>query len=95
MLSPRRRRLGALRIQSELLREHECQLSHATIHKVLKGHVAVRFISSIPVISGVRATIAFIGRKQELRPLGKRIVRIGDITRHSAVTGRSRHQHST
>jgi transposase InsO family protein len=33
-----RRRLGARRIQSELLREHDCKLSLATIHKVLKRH---------------------------------------------------------
>lgn len=38
ILSLRRRRLGARRIQSELLREHDCRLSLATIHKVLKRH---------------------------------------------------------
>lgn len=38
ILSLRKRRFGARRIQSELLREHDCQLSLATIHKVLKRH---------------------------------------------------------
>ena len=38
ILSLRRRRLGARRIQNELLREHDCKLSLATIHKVLKRH---------------------------------------------------------
>lgn len=34
----RRRNLGARRIHSELQRPHECRLSLATIHKVLKRH---------------------------------------------------------
>src|SRR5947209_1272140 len=38
ILSLRKRRLGACRIQSELQREHDCKLSLATIHKVLKQH---------------------------------------------------------
>jgi transposase InsO family protein len=38
ILALRRRRLGARRIQGELLREHDCKLSLATIHKVLKRH---------------------------------------------------------
>jgi transposase len=38
ILALRRRRLGARRIQSELLREHDCKLSLATIHKVHKRH---------------------------------------------------------
>src|ERR1043166_4683 len=40
ILSLRRRRLGARRIQSELLREHDYKLSLATIHKVLKRHAS-------------------------------------------------------
>lgn len=38
ILSLRKRRLGARRIQNELLREYDCKLSLATIHKVLKRH---------------------------------------------------------
>jgi transposase InsO family protein len=38
ILSLRKRRLGARRIQSELLREYDCKFSLATIHKVLKRH---------------------------------------------------------
>jgi transposase InsO family protein len=38
ILTLRCRRLGARRIQSQLLREHDCKLSLATIHKVLKRH---------------------------------------------------------
>jgi len=38
VLELRRRRLGARRIQSELLGEHDCGLSLATIHKVLHKH---------------------------------------------------------
>ena len=34
----RKRRLGTRRIQSELLRLHDCSLSRATIHKVLARH---------------------------------------------------------
>jgi transposase InsO family protein len=34
----RDRKLGARRIQSELLRLHECRLSLATIHKILRKH---------------------------------------------------------
>jgi transposase len=38
ILALRRRRLGARRIQNELRREHDCQLSLATIDKVLTRH---------------------------------------------------------
>lgn len=38
ILSLRKRRLGARRIQSELIREYDCKLSLATIHKVIKRH---------------------------------------------------------
>jgi transposase InsO family protein len=40
IFSLRRRRLGARRIQNELLHEHDCKLSLATIRKVLKRHAS-------------------------------------------------------
>jgi transposase-like protein len=46
ILALRKRRLGVRRIQSELIRLHDCKLSQATIHKILTKNTAEPLVKS-------------------------------------------------
>jgi hypothetical protein len=58
----RKRRLGARRIQSQLMRQHNCSLSRATINKVLQKHSQPPLKKAAP---RVRHTIATGGKMVE------------------------------